>query len=929
MKQWMQSEKLKNTLPYMLSFLIPFFVMSGVCINHGIYPFGENCFLHIDMYHQYAPFFMEFLNKLQNHGSLLYSWNLGIGSDFISTYAYYLASPTNWLLLLCPKGYLIEFMTILVLLKVSFSGLFFAIYLGKHFKTNSLLIPLVAMFYALSAYFTAYNWNIMWLDGVMLAPLIILGVERLVYEKKSYFYCAMLAIAIWSNYYIALLICVFLVLYFLVLQIELKNAIIFFYDKNTQRSLWRKEVLKFRFFSGIRFALYSLLAAAMSGVLLIPEMKILAYSGSSGIDFPTIGQWYFSVLGELARQMVGVSVYTGVDHWPNLYCGTAVLLVFVLYLLNRKISLKSKILRILLLGFFLLSFAQNQLDFLWHGLHFPDSLPARQSFLYIFVLLTLCFETLLKYKGNRAIHIGIALLAAMVFLLCCAIYTDKTLVTMDSFVMTAFLLGAYALVLVLLKSKNQTVKQVMVLFAFFLTITEATTNLSMTGIMVTSRTLYLKNLNAYETLVKKEKKEDKSFFRTEKFERMTKNESALSDYASALLFSSLMNINVANAYRKVGMEGGKNFYCFNGATPLTSAMLSVKYMLTTSSNEESPLRTLVAKKDGVYLYKNNYTLPLGFMVDSNINKFWNFENGSGVSMINDLGIQLGATGNILEPIATDGYNQDSTSIDVTQDSYLYATYANSSADTITETKGENIRTFVKCTHSYILDLGWCKAGTTVKLHSAEAPNLMVQAYKVNMDAFSKAYDTLNQSTMDLTSYSDTKVQGVIQVKKAGDFVLTIPNESGWTLYVDGKKVTKQTFMDGYIKVPLLKGKHHIKLIYFTPGLKEGLIISSIALFVFVLLISFHRKYQKENLTRLSVNEQTKDLLTKDTADETSKQVQINKKESEEEQDIYEAMEDENLEIDHYIKGMIQEDEHEKLEKEQEELKKKNDSHNER
>ncbi|MCK9350692.1 MAG: YfhO family protein, partial [Clostridiales bacterium] len=34
------------------------------------------------------------------------------------------------------------------------------------------------------------------------------------------------------------------------------------------------------------------------------------------------------------------------------------------------------------------SFNLNILDYLWHGFHFPNQLPARQSFLFIFVLLT-------------------------------------------------------------------------------------------------------------------------------------------------------------------------------------------------------------------------------------------------------------------------------------------------------------------------------------------------------------------------------------------------------------------------------------------------------------------------------------------------------------------------------------------------------------
>jgi len=844
MNQWIRNEKIPKYLPYVLSFLIPFLVMGGICVNHGIYPFGENCFLHIDMYHQYAPFYMEFLNKLQSHSSLLYSWNLGLGSDFVSTYTYYLASPINWLLIFCPKNFLIEFMTILILLKVSFSGLFFAIYLGKHFKTNSIMIPLVAMFYALSAYFSAYNWNIMWLDGVMLLPLIVLGLERLVYEKKSNMYCILLAVTIWSNYYIAMMICVFLVLYFVILQLELKKNISFCHDKLSERRLWRREVLQIRCMACIRFATYSIIAAGFSAVLIIPEMKILGYSGSNGIDFPKVVTWYFSALEELARQCAGVTVSTGVDHWPNLYCGVAVMILFVLYILNRKISLKSKILRVLLLGFFLVSFAENQLDFIWHGLHYPDSLPGRQAFLYIFILLVICFETLFKFKGNSAIEVGIALTAAMAFLLCCALYTDKTLVNMDSFVMTAFLLGAYAIVLVLQKSKDKTMRMLMLGMAFFLTITEATLNLDMTGIMTTSRTLYVKNLNAYEDLTQKAKESDKTFFRTEKFDRMTKNESSLSNYASASLFSSLMNISVGDMYRKVGMEGGKNFYCYNGATPIVSSMLSVKYMLTSSGDEESPLRSLVANENGTYMYRNTYSLPLGFMVDSNFSELWNYQSGTSVQMLNNLGIQLGAESDMLLPIPTAPYSKEGTTITVAEDSYVYATYANGQADTITATIGNKVKTFIKCTHSYILDLGWCKAGTTIKLYSAEAPNLMAQAYKLDLNSLDKAYATLNNSTMKLKSYSDAKIQGSIEAKKAGNLILSIPNESGWQVLVDGKKVKTELFMNSMMSIPLTEGRHEIKLVYITPGIEEGAAISLGTLILFLFMVWCKKRRSK-------------------------------------------------------------------------------------
>ena len=93
----------KKAFPYGMAFLIPFVICVIICIGNGVYPFGDNCILHVDMYHQYCPFFTEFLNKLRTGGSLQYSWNLGLGYDFVSLYAYYLASPLNFLIVLCPK----------------------------------------------------------------------------------------------------------------------------------------------------------------------------------------------------------------------------------------------------------------------------------------------------------------------------------------------------------------------------------------------------------------------------------------------------------------------------------------------------------------------------------------------------------------------------------------------------------------------------------------------------------------------------------------------------------------------------------------------------------------------------------------------------------------------------------------------------------
>ena len=86
--------------PLLAAFCIPAAIMLAAVAYRRIYPFGDRCFLRVDLYHQYMPFFMELRRKLTEGGSLAFTWNGGLGVNFLALYAYYLASPLNWLLLL-------------------------------------------------------------------------------------------------------------------------------------------------------------------------------------------------------------------------------------------------------------------------------------------------------------------------------------------------------------------------------------------------------------------------------------------------------------------------------------------------------------------------------------------------------------------------------------------------------------------------------------------------------------------------------------------------------------------------------------------------------------------------------------------------------------------------------------------------------------
>lgn len=828
-KQRLDNTGVKKRIPMQASFLVPLLITVIICIDHEVFPFGGQCILHVDMYHQYCPFFTEMMEKLKTGGSFFYSWNIGLGADFVSLYAYYLASPLNWLLLLCPRGYVIEFMTVLVVLKIALCGLTFGYYLKMHFKTEHFAVSIFAAAYALSAFMAAYAWNIMWTDCLVLAPLIVLGLERLIKEGRPLLYYGTLAASILSNYYISIMICIFLVLWFLIYWLE---------NKETGIRAW------------LQFAGYSLLAGGTGAVLILPTAVVLGYSGSAGTSFPDKVEWYFNIVAELGRHMVLTETYTGADHWPNLYCGVFVLVFFVLYLLNRGISWKRKLPQVLFVVLFVVSFANNIMDFIWHGMHFPTSLPGRQSFLYIFVLLVLSFEAFLHLRENRIWHVAAAGAVNAGFLYVVYHFMEEEQADGQAFLMTVILLGCYLLLIAGYLLGTAKIKRLMLACGCFAILAELTLNFDLTGLDTTSRTAYVEALDDYEKVLQTAKEDATAkgdlFYRTEELERRTKNDAALSGYRSATQFSSLMNLEVSHFYQNVGMEGGKNFYCINGATPLFSAMLSIRYILADNPLEESPMRSLVTSSGETYLYENKYVLPLGFMMSEEVVDTWDYKNGGDIEGQNNLAYLLGAEEQMLVPVPSVSAPGESE-FDVDETGYYYAVYEKTSVDNLTlEVSDGRTRSYSKVSHGYILDFGYCTAGTTAKITNSGGETVSMTIYRLKPEMMETAYHALAEQTMELISFSDTKITGEIEVKHSGRLIFSIANEPGWTLYVDGEKTDAEMFGGAFISVHLEPGTHHIQLRYQTPGFWLGAGISAGCLAVFLLIFVYKKLDRKRS-----------------------------------------------------------------------------------
>ena len=153
----------------------------------------------------------------------------------------------------------------------------------------------------------------------------------------------------------------------------------------------------------------------------------------------------------LARHMVGVETEIGLEHWPNLYSCAAVFLLAPLYIMNKNISYKEKIVKCLLLLGMLVSFAWNIPNFVWHGFHYPNSLPCRQSFLYTIILLTMCFEALHNLRTASVSQIVGSLWGAIAFIFFCEQTVTASEIRFYVYYINICVVGIYGLLLYLYK----------------------------------------------------------------------------------------------------------------------------------------------------------------------------------------------------------------------------------------------------------------------------------------------------------------------------------------------------------------------------------------------------------------------------------------------------------------------------------------------
>lgn len=899
-----------------------FVLLSGVCALgvmllvfycYDLIPFGDMTILRMDLYHQYGPLFAELYDRITSGGSFLYSWNSGLGSSFLGNFLNYLSSPLSLIVVVFGHENITEAISCLILLKAVLSAFSFTYYLKSSIGKNNAATAAFGVLYAFCGYFVAYYWNVMWMDAMYLFPLVILGIEKIIKKGRPGLYCIALMLTFVTNYYMAYMVCVFSVLYFLTYYFSNYPLTKTFapVDPTQKTSVFKKLRNSVFFSSGWKFAFYSVIAVGLVAFLMFPLIEVLSSSSATSGTAPTEYKKYFAVFDFLANHFAATEPTirsSGTDVLPNVYCGIATLILVPLYLFCQKIPVREKIAHICLLGVLYFSFAINYLNFFWHGFHFPNDLPYRFSFMYSFILLRMAYKTFIHIRSIPASKILASGIGVVAFAVLVEKITSKNVDDISLILTLAFAVG-YTVILYLYKDKRfqTSVLAVLLLCASVSEIALSNTNKYS---MNQSKTHYTEDYESFRTLKARLDEYDNSpFYRMELTHLRTRMDPSWYNYNGVSVFSSMAYEKVANLQKNIGMFGNYiNSYTYNPQTPVYNAMFGLKYLVNNDSSDLNPeiYKELFAE-DIFIAYENQYALPIAFACNEAVSN-WESDSSQDPFIVQQtwLSEATGVEDSVFQKIPADyvDYNNVMDFLDedlhTGQISFTKMDTTASASFTLelTPTQTGNVYVFVESSQTgsatisgnlfsksvdtndgYIVDLGVCEANETIFVDipinaTADSGTVEFYAYMLNMDVFKKGYETLADGGLAITSFQDTRIEGTLTADENEVVFTSIPYDKNWNVYVDGQRVYGDDVFavsDGLLAFKIGAGEHTVVFQYASAGLRVGCYVSIFTILLGTLLVILRRRevlfYKKQRTEKWNALADVPDTPTSDEKSE--------------------------------------------------------------
>ena len=817
---------------------------------NNVSPFGNNSLLKVDFYHQYGPMLVELYNRIKSGNNLLYSFNVGLGIPFFRNYFNYLSSPVNLIILLFKHKYLLTSFSFIIGLKSILSCVTCSYYIKKKFRTNNIYMIGLSLLYAFSAYFTAYYWNIMWIDGLYVLPIITLGIENIINKNNGVLYTMSLTYMLYTNYFIGYMICIYSCIYFISYLIIKTNT----YDI--------KDILK----KCMKFGICSLVSGLLLAWELIPMFEALKTTNATMGSVPTSQYYAFTIIDFFKNHLTGVksTVFASdISNAPNVSCGILSLSLLILFLISDNIKIKKKIIYVLLLVLLIISFYVAPIDYIWHAFHVPNDLPYRYSFIYSFILIIISAYSLSKIKETPFIEALTSYILTIIFIT--FVYISKYNNINDNMVMINYLLiTTYFLIYNLYHFFPKIKKTSTILFIIVIMLESIVTINHNWNISQDINNFY-SDYNDTKSIINYINDTDSNkFYRIEKNDNLTLNDPAWYNYYGQETFSSMAYNNLSKLNYDLGMPGNEiNSYYYKQNTPIYDLMFNIKY--TIGKNRDNIRYKLFKEENGIeaYIFKynigpifkvnkstinwsNNYINPLEYQNDfisysTNIdNIFYRLTLKEKEIVYNDTNETIVKYNYINNFDNIYAYSNNSNINYIIINNKLYYN-DDVEINDVNIKLNLNLKGYYSYNEPYIINDYILDEDITVFVSYKSYLTEEIDIYKMDNDKFIKVYDIFKSNELKITDFKENIIKGKIKLSENSMMYTSIPYDKGWKVYSNNKKINTYKINDTLLGFTLPKGDNNVELKYIPNNIDIGISISITTLIFTIIYICIKRK----------------------------------------------------------------------------------------
>ena len=814
------------------------------------------------------------------HGTLpMWSWDIGLGSDVITTLGYYVVGdPFALLAGIWPQTQMELLYSFIIIAKMYCMGVAFFAYV-HYLKRGWFESLLGSLLYTFSGFVVVFVIPMsLFGTAIIYLPLLLLGAEKIFRKEKPHFFVVMSFLSVLNNFYM---------LYMLVLLVVIYGIIRYLF-------VYRSTVKAFLVTIGKCVGFFSI-GTCMGAFLFLPMIKGFLSSCRGGISslsdaglfYPL--DYYKIFFTEFA--IPGKGTETGTFYTALSFAAISFFALIILFITRDKKYWQLRVGFIVLSAVMLIPIGGS----IFNGFGYPVN---RWMFGYAFLISLITVIVLPKLYQLSKAKAGILAGCMVAYIGLCLLLQGLE----NIYVYMGFGFMLVVLSILFFFGKTQYVR-----FTKSALLVVTCMYLGLNGFVVYDRHfLGLSNeyssldtvKYSYDTGVGKtasQLSDESNFYRTTADGRI--NASMVTPFHSLTSYWSLQDKDTYNFYvdQNIGLHFVHYFSGF-GNDPYLNTLVGTRYQVSSNIAPIFGFRKVETPEGGSgAVYENQCALPLGFTYDnvmyrseydklntmekknillsslvledkassnglteqfaSNIINLpeteYIFEESNENTVISDHKITVGENGEVL------------LNVNIPKGKMIYVQFKNLYLDStrwVTVINGEQESRFHYLNpdwlyyygnHDYLVSLGEAMEDV-MQIKIAMGSGTMtfddINVYAIDMnEEYLPNVQARAQDKFESLTVEDTKVEGDITVDQNKMLFFSIPYSEGWSATVNGKTVDVQKANIGFMAVPITEGENHVVLKYRTPWLLPGILVSCVTFITYITIVIVLRVRRKNKL----------------------------------------------------------------------------------